>query len=74
MSVELEKFINGQVFFPKETPWLGDLEDELLAFPNGRYDDQVDALFQALAYKRPSSLWNYNAPKGFAYAFLGLTD
>jgi hypothetical protein len=24
--------------------WLADFENELLAFPSGRYDDQVDAL------------------------------
>ena len=29
---------------PKEAPWLADFEAELLAFPSGRYDDQVDAL------------------------------
>ena len=32
---------------------LVDHENEIFAFPNGRYDDQVDALVQALAYKRP---------------------
>ena len=52
-SIQVEKFENGQVFFPRETPWLADFETELLAFPNGRYDDQVDALIQGLAYKRP---------------------
>jgi len=29
---------------PVEAPWLADFENELLAFPSGRYDDQVDAL------------------------------
>jgi hypothetical protein len=29
---------------PVEAPWLADFENELLAFPNGRNDDQVDAL------------------------------
>ena len=42
------------MFFPQEAPWLRDLEDELFAFPNGRHDDQVDALSQALAYKSRS--------------------
>ncbi len=55
VSVELEKFANGQVFFPKKAPWLLVLENEVFAFPNGRNDDLVDALFQALAYKRPIS-------------------
>jgi phage terminase large subunit-like protein len=60
----LEKFANGQVFFPREAPWLVDFENELLAFPNGRHDDQVDAVFQALAHKRPTSLWDDRALKG----------
>jgi hypothetical protein len=38
------------VFFPKETPWLRDLEDELFAFPNDRHDDQVDSISQALGH------------------------
>jgi predicted phage terminase large subunit-like protein len=38
------RFEAGLVLLPREAPWLADLEAELLAFPNGRYDDQVDAL------------------------------
>jgi phage terminase large subunit-like protein len=34
----------GRVLLPHEAPWLADFESELLAFPSGRYDDQVDAL------------------------------
>jgi predicted phage terminase large subunit-like protein len=67
VSVQLEKFANGQVFFPREAPWLVDLENELFAFPNGRFDDQVDALIQALAYERPAFLWNDAALKGFEH-------
>jgi predicted phage terminase large subunit-like protein len=37
-------FEAGNILLPKEAPWLADFEAELLAFPNGRYDDQVDAL------------------------------
>ena len=53
------------VFFPKETPWLRDLEDELFAFPNSPHDDQVDSISQALGHKIASgwtkeSLDNYN--------------
>jgi predicted phage terminase large subunit-like protein len=72
VSVQLEKFANGQVFFPREAPWLVDLENELFAFPNGRYDDQVDALIQALAYERPTFLWNDAALKGLENFTLGL--
>ena len=39
---------NGFVFVLKDAPWLQDFLDELAIFPNGRHDDQVDALSQAL--------------------------
>jgi predicted phage terminase large subunit-like protein len=64
VSIQLEKFTNGQVFFPREAPWLVDFENELFAFPNGRYDDQVDAVIQALAHK-PKPVWNDAALKNF---------
>jgi hypothetical protein len=37
------------VFFPAEAPWLETLEHELLSFPNGRHDDQVDVFGYAAA-------------------------
>lgn len=33
---------NGVVYFPAHAEWRGEWEAELLAFPNGRHDDQVD--------------------------------
>jgi predicted phage terminase large subunit-like protein len=57
LSLQSKKFANGQVFFPKEAHWLAPLENECFAFPNGRYDDQVDALIQGLAWERPTPLW-----------------
>ncbi len=42
----------GQLSLPVEAPWLGDFKSELLAFPNGRHDDQVDALSQLLDWAR----------------------
>ncbi len=56
MAIQAAKFEHGQVFFPQDSPWLRDLEDELFAFPRSRHDDQVDALSQALAYKSRSHL------------------
>ncbi len=32
----------GGVFHPRSAPWLADFESELLFFPNGEFDDQVD--------------------------------
>ena len=34
----------GMVYFPKDAVWTGPLVAELLRFPNGTHDDQVDAL------------------------------
>lgn len=39
----------GAVLIPKEAPWRADFLHELVMFPNGRYDDQVDSVSQALA-------------------------
>jgi hypothetical protein len=44
MSRHEGRFEAGNILLPKEAPWLADFEAELLAFPSGRYDDQVDAL------------------------------
>jgi len=38
------RLASGKVFFPRKAKWLADLESELLSFPAGKHDDQVDAL------------------------------
>jgi predicted phage terminase large subunit-like protein len=45
-------FTTGMVILPKKSAWLADYEAELIAFPNGKFDDQVDATSQYLEYKR----------------------
>jgi predicted phage terminase large subunit-like protein len=40
----------GTVWFPLGAPWLSDFEHELLLFPNGAHDDQVDVLSYAAAW------------------------
>ena len=64
MAIQAAKFENGQVFFPKEAPWLRDLEDELFAFPNGRHDDQVDSISQALGHKI-AAFWTNESLDGY---------
>ncbi|TXN03827.1 phage terminase large subunit [Methylobacterium sp. WL64] len=44
------RFEAGQVWIPASEPWTHDYVSELLAFPFGRSDDQVDATSQALDY------------------------
>jgi predicted phage terminase large subunit-like protein len=57
------RFEAGRILLPVEAPWLADFENELLAFPSGRYDDQVDALLLCLdwfsknEYRLPPSSW-----------------
>lgn len=43
-------FEAGRVSLPLTAPWLAGYEEEVLAFPNVRHDDQVDSTIQALAY------------------------
>lgn len=45
---------SGKIVLPRQASWLADFESELLAFPNGRYDDQVDALLLLLDW-----LWQF---------------
>jgi len=40
----------GQVFLPESAPWLDEFKAEIMAFPNGRFDDQVDSLSQFLGW------------------------
>ena len=49
-SLPLEaRMEHGTVWFPRDASWLPDLQRELLAFPIGSHDDQVDALAYAAA-------------------------
>lgn len=42
----------GKVRFPQSADWWPDFRNELRAFPNGKYDDQVDSMTQFLKYTR----------------------
>jgi predicted phage terminase large subunit-like protein len=54
MAIQSAKFESGQVFLPKEAPWLATFEAELFAFPGSKHDDQVDSVSQALGYQGSS--------------------
>jgi predicted phage terminase large subunit-like protein len=51
LIVEQSKFHAGLVRLPKDATFLRELEAELLAFPQGKHDDQVDSITQALSYE-----------------------
>ena len=48
LVAQTAKIEAGHVFIPKEAPWLSDFLHEMLGFPNGRHDDQVDSVSQFL--------------------------
>jgi predicted phage terminase large subunit-like protein len=41
------RYASGKVWHRQGATWLADLEDELLSFPRGKHDDQVDTLSMA---------------------------
>ncbi len=45
-------FESGKVYLPINARWVDDFIHELTAFPSAKFDDQVDAMSQALTYIR----------------------
>ena len=50
MEAQTPRFEAGHVLLPNEAPWFATFLDELLAFPRGRHDDQVDSVSQFLKW------------------------
>jgi predicted phage terminase large subunit-like protein len=65
MSVQSAKFASGDVVFPRQAPWLEELEAELFAFPGSRYDDQVDSVSQALGHETQVHGWSAKSVEGY---------
>ena len=49
---------SGGVYLPNTAPWLDSFESELLAFPLGVHDDQVDALSQLINWTKTRSTYD----------------
>lgn len=47
----------GKVCLPVEAPWLPVFKRELLSFPRGRHDDQVDSFSQFLNWSKGNGFW-----------------
>lgn len=43
---------SGHVYLPSSAAWLDDFRREMLSFPHGKHDDQVDSFVQFLEYRR----------------------
>jgi predicted phage terminase large subunit-like protein len=57
MEAQSARFEAGQVWLPQDAPWLADWLHELLAFPSGRHDDQVDSTSQFLNWAETRHLF-----------------
>lgn len=52
MLAETPAIEAGHVHLQADAGWHGDLKTELVQFPNGRFDDQVDSISQFLSWAR----------------------
>jgi predicted phage terminase large subunit-like protein len=57
MEAQCARFEAGQIYLPREASWLSEFLHEILAFPNGRHDDQVDSVSQFLNWVEASYRW-----------------
>ena len=48
MAAQTAPIEAGAVHLPLNAPWLDEFKKEVLSFPKGRHDDQIDALSQGL--------------------------
>ncbi|MEQ9812285.1 MAG: phage terminase large subunit [Azospirillaceae bacterium] len=67
MIAQTDKIAEGRILIPRDANWLEAFRRELIAFPSGKYDDQVDALSQLLNYvhsNRGRALANTNHATG----------
>jgi predicted phage terminase large subunit-like protein len=61
MESQTAKIEAGHVLIRVDAPWLDDFLAELLAFPHGRHDDQVDSVSQFLTWWQRDRA-RYDAP------------
>lgn len=64
-------FENGKVLTPLDAPWLDEYERELLVFPNGANDDQVDMTAHSVNFANNKDLWIQPKPASYKGGTLG---
>ena len=57
LSAKTALLAEGNFVLPASAPWLSELRHELVAFPEGRHDDLVDALVVFLEFVYDSERW-----------------
>ena len=48
MNAQTARIEAGSIYLPERAHWLDEFRKELLAFPAGRHNDQIDAFSQGL--------------------------
>jgi phage terminase large subunit-like protein len=72
MVAQSAKIEAGHILLPKEADWLDTFLHELLAFPNGRHDDQVDSVSQFLKWSsRRESVFDLTMISAGGKVFVG---
>jgi len=66
MEAESARIEAGHVLLPRNAPWLDTYLNEILAFPNGRHDDQVDSTSQFLNWAWQKQARAYSSNSGMA--------
>ena len=69
MVAQSAKIEAGHVHLPREADWLATFLHELLAFPNGRHDDQVDSVSQFLQWTSAANLSRFDDGRHGAKSF-----
>jgi predicted phage terminase large subunit-like protein len=49
-EAQSDRISSGRVHLPEESPWREEFMNEILSFPNGRHDDQIDSMTQFLKW------------------------
>jgi len=58
MSAQSARIEAGQVILPTKAQWLDGFQSEILQFPRGRYNDQVDSLSQYLGWTKTRAMFD----------------
>ena len=62
MAAESAVIEAGRVWIPDKAPWLEAFRQEVLLFPHGRYDDQIDSMSQFLYRMRRAAFFPPSSP------------
>jgi predicted phage terminase large subunit-like protein len=71
MVAQSAKIEAGHLHLPKEAAWLDTFLLEILAFPNGRHDDQVDSVSQFLKWSSRREVFDVTMVSHYGKIFIG---